>query len=59
MEKLNIWVVCKYFSEDSYKDICSEDLERFLKIYPYQRVLQCVGRDDEFMYLKYDEEYLG
>lgn len=52
MNKLNTWVICQYFSEDRYNEICHDDLEKFLQIFPYQRIFQCIGRDDEFMYLE-------
>lgn len=56
MDKLNIWVICQYFSDDKYNEICSDDLEKFLQLFPYQKVFQCIGRDDEFMYLKQDDD---
>ena len=52
MNKKDIWVVCQYFSEDRYDEVCPDDLEKFLQLFPYQKAFQCVGEDDKFIYLK-------
>lgn len=56
MDKLNTWVICQYFSEDRYNEIYSDDLEKFLQLFPYQKVFQCIGRDKEFMYLRQNDD---
>ena len=56
MQECNKWVICQYFSEERYNEIYPDDLERFLQLFPYQKLFQCIGRDDGFMYLKKDND---
>lgn len=51
MDKIDAWVVCQYFSKERYDEIYSDDIEKFLKLFPYQKVFQCIGKDDNFIYL--------
>lgn len=55
-QECNIWVICPYFSEERYNEICSDDLEKFLRSFPYQKLFQCIGRDNDLMYLKKDDD---
>ncbi|RKI98472.1 hypothetical protein D7X87_26760 [bacterium D16-54] len=56
MQECNIWVICQYFSEERYNEICPDDLEKFLQLFPHQKLFQCIGRDNDFMYLKKDKD---
>ena len=56
MQECNIWVICKFFSEEQYHEIHSEDLHKFLQLFLYQKLFQCIGKDNDFMYLKKDNE---
>ncbi len=49
MDKTDTWVVCQYFSEDRYDEICPDDREKFLQLFPYQKVFHCIGKDDTFI----------